>query len=182
MSKFYDSQLFFWVVVIAILAYVVYYLFETIKFLLKNIKERKAYLEKNKDAKSINHYWSWLVAYGVLVLYSISQVILIDETMEQSEWFRIAFFFVGMMLFGQILISIVKRRILIGKDGFVYEDSFVRWQSVLKMEPKKKGIMKVVDLLTTNNKHYTLPPSLGKILHDDYEAYRAEKKNAKKGK
>ncbi len=183
MSSFLNSEYFFWIILIAMGAYIAYYLYSTIKFVVKNQKARAEYLKRSKEGtvKSYNQYWNWVALYGVFICYCMFSVLTVTDAQEQAGWFRMAFFFVGMILLGQLLIAIVKRRILIGPDGFVYEDGFNRWQSVLRMEAKKKTFMRIVEVLTTNNKNYTLPPKLGKILHDEYEAYRAAKKN-KKGK
>ena len=52
------------------------------------------------------------------------------------------------------------------------------------MDPKKRGVQRVVDIVTTQGT-YTVSREMGLLLHDEYEKYRQskkEKKLEKKGK
>jgi len=151
--------------------------------LYANIKARKEYTSKHSkdEYRSLNKYWVWMLPYLAFIIYSIIMMATMDPNMEQAMWFRLAYPVLSLILFGQMLVTIIKRRILLGNDGFVYEENYVSWRSVLNMEAKKKGIQRIVEVLGANNRKYIMPADIGKEVHESYEAWRRAKKE-KKGK
>ena len=91
-----------------------------------------------------------------------------------------AFLFVGLILFGQMLVAIVKRSAVIGPDAIVIEDAVIPWKSVLSMDPKKKGLQRIVELQTTQKK-FILSREMGLVVHEEHEKWRKARKE-KKGK
>ena len=88
------------------------------------------------------------------------------------------------MTFSSIILAIVKRSALVGPEAIVLESAVIPWTSVVSMDPKKRGVQRVVDIVTTQGT-YTVSREMGLLLHDEYEKYRQskkEKKLEKKGK
>lgn len=184
MSDFFNSKYFFLVVVIALVAYSVYFMYSTIRYLLANMKARKKFAAENaKDnLRQLNYYQIWAAVYLAFVTYCIFSFFTLNKAIQQYEWFKMAYFFVGVILLGQTFIAIVKRRMMVSDRGFVYEDKEVAWRSVVSMEPKKKGLQKKVDVLTSSVGTLEVPADLGKAIHEEHEAYRHAKKERKEKK
>lgn len=184
MSKFLNSEYFYLVVVIALAAYSVYFMYSTIRYLLANVKARKKFVSDNaKDnVRYLNYYQIWAAVYLAFVTYCIFSFFTLDKRIEQYEWFRMAYFFVGVILLGQTFIAIVKRRTIVSDKGFVYEDKQVLWRSVVSMEPKKKGLQRKVDVLTSSVGTLEVPADLGKDIHAEHEAYKHAKKERREKK
>lgn len=182
LASIYDSIWFYYVCVVGFVAYAAYYLYQSLKLLVENEKARKAFKEKHKpeEYEEVQNYIVWVVLEAIGVLYCVYTAITLDSSIEQAPWFRLAFGVVAIILFGQIILNITKRRILIADDGFQYEGDIVRYQSVLSMNPKRRLVLTLVDVLCTNNKKYSMPEKCGKALHDKHKEVKAMKKN--KGK
>ncbi|MBQ9328491.1 MAG: hypothetical protein IJ225_08160 [Solobacterium sp.] len=182
MSQIFNSQAFYYVLVIGFAGYTVYYLWDVFKFLKGNLDARKRYKEKYgmEGSRNVNQFWGWTIAYLAMVIYCIFSAVTLSPEAEQAEWFRMAFLFVGLILFGQMIVAGVKRSAVIGPDAFVIEDAVIGWKSVLNMDPKKKGLQRIVDLQTTQGK-YVLSREMGLVFHKEYEEWRKAKKE-KKGK
>ena len=186
MSNVYSSKAFYYVLLIGFAAYTVYYLWKVFQFLKGNYDARKKYKEQygTENTRSVNQFWWWTAGYSIMIIYCIYSVITIDPSIEQAEWFRMAFLFVALILFGQMLVAGVKRSALVGPDAIVVEDAVIPWKSVLNMDPKKRGLQRIVELQTTQGK-YTLSREMGMVLHTEHEAWRKrrkEEKEQKKGK
>lgn len=184
MSKFFDSEYFFLVVVIALIAYSIYFMYSTIRYFMANVKARKKFLadHENDHAHKMNYYQIWAGVYLAFVTYCVYSFFTLNKNVSQYEWFRMAYFFVGIILLGQTFIAVVKRRIISSDKGFVYEDKQIAWRSVISMEPKRKGLQKKVDVLTSSEGTLEMPTDLGKAIHEEHEAYRQARKERKKEK
>ncbi|MBQ1440183.1 MAG: hypothetical protein IIZ10_10875 [Solobacterium sp.] len=183
MSSVYNSQAFYYVLVIGFAAYTAYYLWKVFQFLAANYKARKKYLAQygTENTKTVNQFWWWTAGYSLLIIYSIYSVVTIDSSIEQAEWFRMAFLFIALILLGQMLVAAVKRSALVGPEAFVVEDAVVPWKSVLNMDPKKRGLQRIVELQTTQGK-YTLSREMGLVLHKEHEEWKKRRKEAKEKK
>lgn len=184
MQAFFDSDGFFYVMVVAFAAYAAYFLHSIVKYYYANIEARKQFIAENKGEKvtHYDHYQVWAAVYLAFVLYCIYSFFTLDPRIYQYAWFRMAFLFVGLILLGQVMICIVKRRALVSSRGFVYEDKQVLWRSVINMEPKKKGLQRKIDVLTSSAGTLEVPVNLGRELHYEHEQYRKEKKALKEEK
>ena len=182
MKQFYGSAAFFYLLLIGFAAYSVYYLWKVFLFVKGNLDARKRYKEKygTEGMRNVNQFWGWGALYTAMILYCIYAGATIQSTDEQAAWFRMAFLFVGLILFGQMFVMIVKRSAVIGKDAFVFEDAVIPWRNVLSMDPKQKGLQRIVEMQTAQGK-YILSREMGLVFHDAYEAWRKAKKE-KKGK
>ncbi len=180
MSNVYNSQAFYYVLLIGFAAYTVYYLWKVFQFLRGNYLARKKYFAQygTENARRVNQFWWWTAGYTVLILYSLYSVFTIDGTIEQAEWFRMAFLFVAMILLGQMLVAAVKRSAIIGPEALVVEDAVVPWKSVLRLDPKKRGFQRIVEMQTTQGK-YTLSREMGMVVHEAHEAWRKARKEKK---
>ncbi|MBO7703406.1 MAG: hypothetical protein J6S26_03085 [Solobacterium sp.] len=182
MSDVMNSQAFFYVLVIGFAGYTVYYLWNVFKFLKGSYDARKRYSEKYgaESGRKVNQFWGWVIAFSVCVIYCLYNAATVPAGAEQAEWFRMAFLFVGLILFGQMLVAIVKRSAVIGPDAIVIEDAVIPWKSVLSMDPKKKGLQRIVELQTTQKK-FILSREMGLVVHEEHEKWRKARKE-KKGK
>lgn len=180
MSSVYNSQAFYYVLVIGFAAYTIYYLWKVIQFVWLSRKARQKYYEQygKEGAREVNQFWGWTIGYSALIIYSLYSAFTIDTSIEQAEWFRMAFLFVAMILLGQMLVAIVKRSAIIGPNAIVVEDAVIPWKSVLNLEPKKRGLQRIVELQTTQGK-YTLSRKMGMTVHEAYEEWRRAKKEKK---
>jgi len=183
MSSVYNSQAFFYVLVIGFTGYSVYYLWKVFQFLKASYEARQKYKEQYgmENTKVVNQFWGWAAAYTVMIIYCIVQAITIKPDAEQAEWFRMAFLFVGLILLGQMLVAIVKRSALIGPEALVVEDAVINWKSVLNLDPKKKGLQRVVEMQTTQGK-YILSREMGIVVHEAHEEWRKARKEKKRKK
>ena len=163
--------------------YAVYYLWNAFKFARGYVIARHKYYEKyGKDsAQHINQFWGWVILFGGFCIFCIYSVITVDPTIEQLQWFRMAYAIVALILFGQMVIAIVKRSALVGPEAIVLESNVIPWKSVLALEPKKRGVQRVVDVVTTQGT-FTVSREMGLLLHDEYEKYRKAKKEKKEKK
>ncbi len=182
MSEFFNSPAFFYLLVIGFAAYTVYYLYNVFVFLRGHLQARRLYKEKYgmENARTVNQFWVWAALYVFMIGYCIYNIVTIRPEMEQAAWFRMAFFFIGMILLGQLAVVIVKRSAIIGPEAFVVENAVVPFKSVVSMDPKRRGIQRMVTLTTTQGK-YDLSTEMGKVIHEAHEAWRRERKE-KKGK
>ncbi|MBR2761882.1 MAG: hypothetical protein IKD66_12035 [Solobacterium sp.] len=183
MTEFFNSPAFFYVLLIGFAGYTVYYLYNVFVFLRGHFRARKQYQERYgmEGARVVRQYYAWGALYVVMIGYCIYSIVTLDPTMEQFQWFRMAFFFVGMILVGQLGIILVKRSAIIGPEAFVIEDAVIPFRSVVSMDPKKRGIQRIVELITTQGK-YTLSREMGLELHDAHEAWKKERKEKKEKK
>ncbi len=184
MTDFFNSPAFFYVVLIGFAGYTVYYLYNVFVFLRGHYDAVKLYKEKYgmETARKVNQFWGWGILYVVMISYCIYSIITMDMSIEQAQWFRMAFFFVCMILIGQLGIILVKRSAIIGPEAFVIENAVIPFRSVVSMDPKKKGFQRIVELVTTQGK-YTLSREMGIELHNAHEAWKKERKEKKnKGK
>ncbi|MCH4207414.1 MAG: hypothetical protein LKF79_00555 [Solobacterium sp.] len=181
MGKVYNSDVFYYVAVVGFLAYAVYYLYGISKYFLKAQKIWKEYgtAHAKQNLRKENQYHWWLAILLAFVVYCFYSCATIPSTANQAEWFRLAFAFVGLILLGQAMTAVVKRRVMCSDDGFVYEDFAGRWQSIINMQPQRKGLVMAVDLMVTNGKHYTVPRGIGLVLHDAQLAFKDRKKKEK---
>ncbi len=181
MSSVYNSKAFYYILVIGFAIYTVYYLWKVFQFLKGNLEARKKYKEQYgmEETQTVNQFWIWTALFSVFIIYCIYSALTIRPDMEQAEWFRMAFLFVGLILFGQMLVTIVKRSALIGPDAFVVEDKVIAWKSVLNMDPKKKGFQRIVELQTTQGK-FVLSREMGLVMHEAYENWRKARKEKKR--
>ena len=101
--------------------------------------------------------------------------------MEQLQWFRMAYLIVGLILFGQMVVAIVKRSALVGPEAIVIESAVIPWKSIISMDPKKRGVQRVVDIVTTQGT-YVVSREMGLLLHDEYEAWKKARKEKKEKK
>ncbi len=181
-----NSEVLFVILCVGFGVYAAYYLWSAFKFARGYILARKKYYEKyGKDsARHVNQFWGWAILFGVFCIFCIYSSINADPSLEQLKWFRMAYFFVALILFGQMVVAIVKRSALVGPEAIVLESAVIPWKSVVSMDPKKRGVQRVVDIVTTQGT-YTVSREMGLLLHDEYEKYRQskkEKKLEKKGK
>ena len=178
----YDSVWFYVVCVLGFGVYCVYYLYNALKLLFDNEKARKQFKETHKEdeIQEVKDYTIWVVVELIGVIYCIFTAITLNKDIEQVNWFRLAFGVVAVILLGQIILNITKRRILIAPDGFAYEGDVTRYQSILSMNPKRHLIFTIVEVLCTNNKKYTMPTKCGTALHDAHKEYKDNKKKDKK--
>lgn len=183
MSQFFNSPAFFYALMLGFAAYTAYYLWNVFRFLKGNYDARRQYYAKygKEGARKVNQFWAWVAVFSIMVAYCIYSAITVPGGAEQAEWFRMAFLFVGLILFGQMLVAAVKRSALIGPEAFVVDDAVLTWKSVLSMDPKQKGIQRIVELLTTKGK-FTLSREMGIVIHEEYEKWRAAKKDKKEKK
>jgi hypothetical protein len=184
MSSFFNSPAFFYVLLIGFAGYTVYYLYNVFLFMRKHFRARKQFKEKYgmENARQVNQFWAWGALYLVMISYCIYSIVTMDMSLEQAQWFRMAFFFICVILIGQLGIILVKRSALIGPEAFVVEDAVIPFRSVVSMDPKKKGFQRIVELITTQGK-YTLSKEMGIELHNAHEAWKKERKEKKnKGK
>lgn len=179
MESMYNSPLFYYVMLIGFIAYGVYYIYNTAKYFKKNMDVRKQFrsVHKADEVREVNQYSWWAAAFLFFIAYCIFAACTINSDDVQAPWFRLAFIFVGLIIAGQLLIAIVKRRVLIADDGIAYEDCILRWQSILSLEPQKKLLVRAVDMLVGNGKHYTIPRGIGMVIHDEQLAWKKRKKN-----
>ena len=179
----YNSDWFFYICVIGFIAYGIYYLYNAIKLVVNNEKARREFLENHgrEEIKKEENWLPWVIAEAVALVYCVYSVFTIPAEKEQAEWFRLAFGVVGIIMLGQMMQNLVKRRILVGEKGFVYESDYVPYQSIVSMNPKRRAIITLVDVLCLKNKKYTMPGKCGQLLHDEYRNYKRAKK-AHKGK
>lgn len=184
MTEFFNSDIFFYIMVALFAGYSVYLFIQAFKLVKGSVTVRKKYKEKHNpaDYKELNKFWVWVILYGAFVAYCLYSAITLDPTREDARWYWMAFLFVGLILCAQLIGAVVKRRCIIGYDGFVYEDVYIPWRNVLNMEAKKKGVQRIVEVLGPNNKKLTFPADIGKELHDAYENYRKERKEQKEAK
>ena len=163
-------------------AYGVYYLYNAAKMMIGNEKARRQFLDehKNEQIKREDSYLVWVIVEAAAIAYCIYSVFTISPEMEQAEWFRLAFAMVRVILAGQIVLNIVKRRILIGEKGFVYENDYVPFQTIVNMEPKRMIVFTIVEVLCLKNRKYSMPGKCGQLLHDAYLEYKKAKKAGKK--
>ena len=182
MSNFFNSPAFFYLLLAGFAAYTVYYLYNVFKYVHGHLKARKLYKEKygTENTRNINQFWVWTALYVFFIIYAVYSAVTIDPQMEQAAWFRMAFSFVALILFGQLGLIIVKRNALIGPEAFVVEDAVIPFKSVVSMDPKKRGFQRIVTLTTTMGK-YDLAPEIGKAIHAAHEEWKKNRKE-KKGK
>ncbi len=178
MEKIYNSEAFYYVALIGFIAYAAYYLYGIIKYFLKAQQKWNEYSHQYADSnlQKINQYHWWLALLLAFVAYCFFAFFTIKPGADQAEWYRLAFLFVGFILIGQAILAVVKRRVLLSDEGFVYEDFIGRWQSVISMQPQRKGLIRSVDLMVTNGKHYTVPRGIGLVLHDAHQAWKDRRK------
>ena len=135
------------------------------------------------SSEQIRRYDHWLlmvILEAAAFAYCLYSVITISDQMEQAEWYRLAFAIIGIIMIGQMILNIVKDRILIGEKGFVYESDYVPFQHVVSMEPKRSLFFTLVEVLCVKNKKYSMPGKCGRFLHEAYLEYKKEKKAGKK--
>lgn len=181
MQSIYNSDAFYYVLLAGFIIYGIYYLYGIIKYFLKNVTARKQFTESHRkeEVRSYNGYTLWICLFAAFIVYSVWSAFTIPNTSEQAPWFRLAFLLVAIILAGQGILAVVKRRILFADDGFAFENEAFRWQSVISMDPQKKGLIRGVDLLVTNGRHYMLPRDVGRQLHEEYLGWKKRKKDSK---
>ena len=183
MSDILNSQAFFYVLLVGFAGYTVYYLWNVAKFVKGNLDARKRYYEKygKEGSRQVNQFWVWLIGYTAIIIYAFVSAATILPEAEQAEWFRMAFVFVGMILLGQLFVMVVKRSAVLGPEAFVVEDKVIPWKSVLSLDPKKKGLQRIVELVTTQGK-VVLSREMGLVIHDSFEEWRRIRKEKKGNK
>lgn len=181
MESIYNSSAFYYVVLCGFVGYGIYYMYGITKYFMKNQEVRRQFLSthKKEEVRSKNAYTVWMGLFAFFIAYCVYSVLTISADGEQGPWLRLAFLFVGIVLVGQALLTIVKRRILFADDGFAYEDGVFRWQSVLSLEPQKKALIRTVDMLVTSGKHYILPREIGQAAHEEQMSFKKRKKQGK---
>jgi|GEM_PF-526424 len=181
MQAIYNSDAFYYVLLAGFIIYGIYYLYGIIKYFRKSQAARKRFTEmhRREEIRAYNGYRIWIILFVIFVGYSLWSAFTIQDGSEQGPWFRLAFLLVAIVLAGQGILAVVKRRILFADDGFAYEDEAFRWQSVISMDPQKKGLIRGVDLLVTNGRHYMLPRDIGRALHEEHLNWKKRKKSSK---
>lgn len=183
MFELMNSQGFFIVLCVGFGAYAIYYLYSAAKFAIGYIKARKKYYEKyGKDsARQVNQFWGWAILFAAFCIFCFYSAFHVDPNMEQLQWFRMAYLIVGLILFGQMVVAIVKRSALVGPEAIVIESAVIPWKSIISMDPKKRGVQRVVDIVTTQGT-YVVSREMGLLLHDEYEAWKKTRKEKKEKK
>ncbi len=178
MFDFISDDLFYLLIAAGFAVYAVYYAYKVIRYFLKAQNARKQFYSthKTEEGREVNAYRWWLIGYLACAVYCFFSAVTLNGVQEQAVWFRLAFSIVGVILTGQAVLAVVKRRIIFADDCFVYEDAIVRWQSVLEMHAQKRLMQKAVDVNTATGKHYTLPADLGKKMHEEHMAYKQRRK------
>ena len=173
---------FYLLCVIGFAAYGVYYLYNSLKLIIGNHRARNSFLEEHRgeQIKKFDNYLLWVIAEFAALAYCVYSVFTISNQVEQAEWYRLAFAMIGVIMIGQMVLNIVKGRILVGERGFVYENDYVPFQSIVSMDPKRNLVFTLVDVLCSKNKKYSMPGKVGRFLHDAYLEYKKEKKAGKK--
>ncbi len=160
---------------IIVLAYGLYLTIQNIKVFVANQKARKEYLAQSKDQyQMINQYYPFAALFTVLSIASLVVAIIGDKTSKNDVYTCMALVVISMIAFGMVLVAIVKRRAIIDKNGFVYEDAYHRFRSILSMEPKK-SIFKNIDILTAQKEHIIVTKKMGDILQAGYQEWKHRK-------
>ena len=144
MQAIYNSDAFYYVLLAGFIIYGIYYLYGIIKYFRKSQAARKRFTEmhRREEIRAYNGYRIWIILFVIFVGYSLWSAFTIQDGSEQGPWFRLAFLLVAIVLAGQGILAVVKRRILFADDGFAYEDEAFRWQSVISMAENAKKVSK----------------------------------------
>ena len=168
--------------VIGFAAYGIYYLYNSRKLIIGNVKARNDFMNEHtkENITRYDNYLVWVILEFAALAYCIYSVFTISDRIEQSEWYRLAFAMIGVIMIGQMALNIVKGRLLVGEKGFVYENDYVPFQSIVSMDPKRNLVFTLVDVLCLRNKKYSMPGKCGQFLHEAYLEYKKERKAGKK--
>jgi len=181
MTDFFNSDIFYYVMIALFAGYSVYLFVQAFKLLRGNYIAKKKYKEQHNstDYTEYKKFWVWVLLYGAFIAYCLYSAFTLNPEIKDARWYWMAFLFVGLILLAQMVGAIVKRSCIIGQDGFVYEDAYIPWRNVLNMEAKRKGIQRIVEVLGPNNKKLIFPADLGREIHNAYENYRKDRKEKK---
>lgn len=170
-----EMQTMDYILSIIVLGYGLYLTIQNIKVFIANQKARQDYLAQNKsEYQTVNQYYPFAILFTVLSLTSLVIAIVADKTTKNDAYTCMALIVISMIAFGMVLVSIVKRRAIVDKNGFVYEASYHRYRSVLSMEPKK-SVFKNIDILTSQKEHIIVTKKMGDVLQAGFQEWKHRK-------
>lgn len=152
---------------------------QNVRLFIANQKVRKEYLETHKDGYTmVNHYTLALILFLSIALIGIVSVFVLDKHTKNDSYTCVALVMLAIICVGMALDSVVKRRAIVDKDGFVFEKAYYRYRSILSMNPMK-SMIKNVDILTVEQQHVIVSKKMGAYLQDCYQKWKKRKKNKK---
>lgn len=164
-----------YVIIIAVLCYGIYLTVQNARLLYKNIRIRKEYLETHKDYTMVNQYIPYALFFSMIAVVGVVGAI-VGPKDTKEDWY-VCFALVLMLIIatGMVFDSIVKRRAIVDKDGFVYEKMYYRYRGIISMNPMK-SIIKNIDILTVEKQHIVVSKKMGTYLHDCFLEWKNRKK------
>ncbi len=170
-----EMQTMDYILSIIVLGYGLYLTIQNIRMFIANQKARRDYLAQTKNQyQMVNQYYPFAALFAVLSLAGIVTAIMADKTTKNDVYTCLALIVISLVAFGMVLVSVVKRRAIVDKNGFVYEDTYHRYRSVLSMEPKK-SMFKNIDILTAQKEHIIVTKKMGDVLKAGFQEWKHRK-------
>lgn len=170
-----EMQMMDYILSIIVLGYGLYLTFQNIRVFIKNENARRDYLAQTKNGyQMVNQYYPFAALFAALSLAGIVTVIIADKSTKNDIYTCLALIVISLIAFGMVLVSIVKRRAIVDKNGFVYESDYHRFRSVLSMEPKK-SVFKNIDILTAQKEHIIVTKKMGDVLQAGFQEWKHRK-------
>lgn len=175
-----EMQTMDYILSIIVLGYGLYLTFQNIRMFVQNENARREYLaEAKNDYQLVNQYYPFAALFAVLSLAALVSVIIADKSTKNDIYTCLALIVISLIAFGMVLVSVVKRRAIVDKNGFVYENHYHRFRSVLSMEPKK-SVFKNIDILTAQKEHIIVTKKMGDVLQAGYQKWKHRKSDDNK--
>lgn len=161
---------------IAVLCYGVYLTAQNLRLFLNNQKVRKEYLKTTKnDYVMVNQYMTFLLIFGAVAVIGIVAIFFAEKTTKNDIYTCVGLLAVSIVAAGMMFDTIVKRRVIVDKDGFVFEKAYYRFRSIVAIN-MAKSMFKNRDILTVDQQHVIVSRKMGELLEEKLKEWKNRKK------
>lgn len=165
------------VLVIMLLGFVVFTLFQSIRKHKVCKANRSEFLEKHQNVREFNFTKKWNVFFVLLGAASLIMAT-ISQPQEDVILFKLLFVWISIMSISYILENDMRRKLYVIDDGFLYDVNYYRFRSVDKCEKKRSN----AHMHLFDGDDIDIPIIIANQITIEQEAWKQRKKDKKLNK
>lgn len=181
------SDMLFWLIAIVMIALGAWTNYMNWSMYFKAKKAKETFLQNHKDSEISyvsKNRWIWFVLLAIVCI-AFCIILSTQDTASlsgASRWSQVGVY-AGLAIFSIALIpeSIMDAKIVHCPDGFMYENEYIRYRNINKIEIGN-GFFKATTMYMAGAKETAIPKNIAKWVLPKWEEYKAERSARRKRK